>query len=74
MVILALLPILFLIVALGFLKMAGWKACPIAAIIAFIVAVAVYDMPVPMLFRRHWKGLPCMLADFVGHRYGTVCL
>ena len=42
-VILALLPILFLIVALGFLKMAGWKACPIAALIAFVIAVAAFD-------------------------------
>ena len=43
MVLLALLPILFLIVALGFLKMAGWKACPIAAIIAFVIAVFALD-------------------------------
>ena len=56
MVILALLPILFLIVALGFLKMAGWKACPIAAIIAFIVAVAVYDMPVPIAISAALEG------------------
>lgn len=45
MVLLALLPILFLIVALGFLKMAGWKACPIAAVIAFVIAVFAFDMP-----------------------------
>lgn len=45
MVLLALLPILFLIVALGFLKMAGWKACPIAAVIAFVIAVFAFNMP-----------------------------
>nr|WP_293989460.1 L-lactate permease [uncultured Megasphaera sp.] len=57
MVILALLPILFLIVALGFLKMAGWKACPIAAIISFIVAVACYNMPVPIAISAALEGV-----------------
>lgn len=64
MVILALLPILFLIVALGFLKMAGWKACPIAAIIAFIVAVAVYDMPVPIAISAALEGVALHVGRF----------
>lgn len=64
MVILALLPILFLIVALGFLKMAGWKACPIAAIIAFIVAVAVYDMPVPIAISAALEGVAWHVGRF----------
>ena len=57
MVILALLPILFLIVALGFLKMAGWKACPIAAIIAFVVAVFCYNMSVPIAISAALEGV-----------------
>lgn len=57
MFILALLPILFLIVALGFMKMAGWKACPIAAIIAFIVAVACFDMPVGIAVSAALEGV-----------------
>ena len=54
MVILALLPILFLIVAL---KMAGWKACPIAAIIAFVVAVFCYNMSVPIAISAALEGV-----------------
>ena len=57
MVILALLPILFLIVALGFLKMTGWKACPIAAIIAFVVAVFCYNMSVPIAISAALEGV-----------------
>ena len=57
MVLLALLPILFLIVALGFLKMAGWKACPIAAIIAFIVAVLCFGMSVPVAISAVLEGV-----------------
>lgn len=57
MVILALLPILFLIVALGFFKMAGWKACPIAAIIAFVVAVFCFDMSVPIAISAALEGV-----------------
>lgn len=57
MVLLALLPILFLIVALGFLKMAGWKACPIAAIIAFVIAVFAFDMPVGIAVSAALEGV-----------------
>lgn len=42
---LALSPILWLIVSLGFLKMQSFKACPIALIISFAVALAWYHMP-----------------------------
>lgn len=42
---LALSPILWLIVSLGFLKMQSFKACPIALIISFAVARAWYHMP-----------------------------
>ena len=42
---LALSPILWLIISLGFLKMQSFKACPIALIISFAVALAWYHMP-----------------------------
>jgi len=42
MVILALLPILWLVVGLAILKVPAWKACTIAVIISFIVAIAAY--------------------------------
>lgn len=42
-VFLALLPILWLIVALVGIKMAAWKACSIAAILSFIIAVFTFN-------------------------------
>ena len=45
MVLLALLPIIWLIVALGFSKLPGYKACPVAVIISAVVAVAAFGMP-----------------------------
>ena len=42
---LALSPILWLIISLGFLKMQSFKACPIALIISFAVAMGYYNMP-----------------------------
>ena len=41
-VILALLPILWLIVALAVLKVPAWKACTAAAVLSFIIAVVPY--------------------------------
>ena len=43
--ILALLPIIWLIVALGVLKMPGYKACGIAAVIAVVLSVLYWRMP-----------------------------
>lgn len=42
---LALSPILWLIISLGFLKMSSVKACPLALLISFAVALAWYQMP-----------------------------
>ena len=42
--VLALSPILWLIVSLGFLKMQSFKACPLALIISFLVALLYYHM------------------------------
>ncbi|MDF2537174.1 MAG: lactate permease [Herbinix sp.] len=43
--VLALLPIIWLIVALTFLKIPGFKACTIALAIAYVLAVFVWKMP-----------------------------
>lgn len=45
MFILALAPIIWLIVAMSVLKMAGWKACLIALVVTFIEAMAFWKMP-----------------------------
>ena len=41
----ALLPILWLIIALSGLKMAAWKACPVALIISLLASVEFFGMP-----------------------------
>lgn len=41
---LALSPILWLIVSLGVFKMPGFKACPLALVLAFAVALTEYQM------------------------------
>ncbi|WP_029541816.1 lactate permease LctP family transporter [Selenomonas sp. AB3002] len=41
----AVLPILWLIVALSGLKMAAWKACPVALILSFFASVVYFGMP-----------------------------
>lgn len=38
-------PILWLIIALSVLKLPAWKACPVALVIAFLVAWQCFDMP-----------------------------
>lgn len=43
--VLALLPIIWLIIALTALKIPGFKACTIALVIAYVLAVAVWKMP-----------------------------
>lgn len=39
--ILALLPIIFLVIVLSFLKMPGFKACPVALVIAVLEAIII---------------------------------
>ncbi len=41
----ALSPILWLVIALSVLKMAAWKACPIALVISFVAAMGIFGMP-----------------------------
>ncbi len=42
---LAILPILWLIVALSGLKMAAWKACPMALFLSLAVSIMYFGMP-----------------------------
>ncbi|NLZ49024.1 MAG: hypothetical protein GX895_09630 [Clostridiales bacterium] len=44
--ILALLPIIWLIIALTALKMPGYKACPIALALSFLIAIGLWKMPI----------------------------
>ena len=41
----AVLPILWLILALSGLKMAAWKACPVALLLSLIASVFYFGMP-----------------------------
>ena len=41
----ALVPILWLIIALCILKLPAWQACPVALIISFIIALKFFEMP-----------------------------
>lgn len=41
----AVLPILWLIIALSGLKMAAWKACPIALVFSLLASIAYFGMP-----------------------------
>ena len=42
----ALIPVVWLIVSLGVLKIPGYKACPIALAITILLSVLVWQMPV----------------------------
>lgn len=44
--ILALLPIIWLIIALTALQMPGYKACPIALALSFLIAIGLWKMPI----------------------------
>ena len=54
---LALLPILWLIVALAILKMPAWKACGIAAIGSFILAVTYFEKAAGIMFSGALEGI-----------------
>jgi lactate permease len=56
-VILAILPILWLVVGLAILKMAAWKACSIAVLISFIVSVAAYGQGVGIMISAALEGV-----------------
>ena len=66
---LSIVPILWLIVALAVLKMAAWKACSVAAIISFILAVIppFSQQPVHMAA----GAVEGHLADSSGHHSGN---
>jgi lactate permease len=52
----ALIPIIFLIISLGVLKIPGYKACPSALLLTLIIAVAVWKMPVLYAFTAALEG------------------
>lgn len=54
--VLALLPIIWLIIALTFLKIPGFKACVIALVISYILAVFVWKMPLLNSFTAVLEG------------------
>lgn len=56
-VILALLPILWLIVGLAIMKLPGWKACSIAVLISFVVAIAAYGKAVGIMISAALEGV-----------------
>ncbi len=55
--ILALLPIIWLIVAMSVLKMPGYRACLIALAITFIEAISIWHMPVLNAFTAALEGI-----------------
>ena len=61
--ILALLPIIFLIIVLSFLKMPGFKACPVALIIAIVEAIVIW--------KQNVNG---NMANMLGNNSSYICL
>ncbi len=56
-VLLALLPILWLIIALAILKVPAWKACSIAAIASFIIAITTFAKPAGLMISGALEGV-----------------
>jgi len=63
--VLALLPIIWLIVALTFLKVPGFKACMIALVLAYILAVFVWKMPLIDSFTSIIEGIALALWPII---------
>ncbi len=57
MFLIALSPILWLVVALSFLRMAAWKACPLALVIALLAGIGVNGMTVPHAIEATLEGV-----------------
>lgn len=57
MFLIALSPILWLVVALSILKMAAWKACPLALLIALAAGIFVNDMTIPHAVQATLEGV-----------------
>ena len=54
-IILAIIPIAWLIISMAGLKMAGYKSCGIGLVIAIVEGVAVYHMTVPEADHRYFR-------------------
>ena len=59
-------PILWLIVALSVLKLPAWKACPIALVIAFLVAWQCFDMPMHAVITGTVEGAAMAVWPILG--------
>ena len=64
--ILALIPIIWLIVSLGVMKIPGHKACPVALVITLVLSIIVWKMPALDSFTGALEGIvmglcPCLL-------------
>lgn len=57
MVLLAIIPILWLVIGLCVLKLPAWKACGIAFILAFIIAVAGFGQSAGIMFSAFLEGV-----------------
>ena len=57
MFLIALSPILWLILALSVLKMAAYKACPLALLIALAAGIFVNDMSIPHAVQAPLEGV-----------------
>ena len=72
--ILALAPIIWLIIALSILKMPGYRACVIAAVIAAVLSIQVEPRGCKHSYRR-CRGHPqCIMADLSGYNRSSVHL
>jgi len=63
--VLALLPIIWLIIALTFLKVPGFKACMGALVFAFVLAVSVWEMPLIHSFTAIGEGAALALWPII---------
>ena len=52
----AILPILWLIIALSGLKMAAWKACPVALLLSLIASIIYFGMPIDYMASAFLEG------------------
>ncbi|MDU4959134.1 MAG: L-lactate permease [Sporomusaceae bacterium] len=55
-VILALIPIVWLFISLGLLRMAAFKACPVGLALSLLIAVTAWEMPAALAVRAALEG------------------
>ncbi len=60
----AILPILWLILALSGLKMAAWKACPVALLLSLLASVMNFGMPADYMSSAFGRARPWLVGRF----------